>query len=431
MIPQCLFSRNKIRENTVIFYKCYYRSSIATSTSTSSNIKIQICPGINLLCEQVKLTNSKLFSTSAQTRCSQGGGGGEIKTYDDENTKTSELVTRKYFQSGDGDDSKEKNKESFDGAIDIFCDKDTRRRGSVEFIYAAMRNMEKFGVHKDLGTYRKLMEVFPKGKMIPENRLQGDFFHYPKQQQCATSLLHKMELNKLIPDEEMGDIILNVFGKYSTPYKRYCRMMYWMPKFKNLSPWPLPDELPNSALELAKLAIRQITSVDPTTKLEIIDTEDIPDANDKTWIVSGQSFNQKDLLSLMEEGTPLYVEGAFRVWLKDQQVSYFILRGPPVAPVPEPETDNDDFSVISKWMTGEKSSAGTVVKEPSVHEQEDGTILAVCATGSSSRDSLLSWIRKLEDTNPNLAKMAVLFTLTSPLGPVIPVMEETNMSAKY
>ena len=291
--------------------------------------------------------------------------------------------------------------------------------------------MEKFGVHKDLGTYRKLMEVFPKGKMIPENRLQGDFFHYPKQQQCATSLLHKMELNKLIPDEEMGDIILNVFGKYSTPYKRYCRMMYWMPKFKNLSPWPLPDELPNSALELAKLAIRQITSVDPTTKLEIIDTEDIPDANDKTWIVSGQSFNQKDLLSLMEEGTPLYVEGAFRVWLKDQQVSYFILRGPPVAPVPEPETDNDDFSVISKWMTGEKSSAGTVVKEPSVHEQEDGTILAVCATGSSSRDSLLSWIRKLEDTNPNLAKMAVLFTLTSPLGPVIPVMEETNMSAKY
>ena len=54
--------------------------------------------------------------------------------------------------------------------------------------------------------------------------------------------------------------------------------------------------------------------------------------------------------------------GAFRVWLRDQQVSYFILRGPPVAPPPEPETDNDDFSVISKWMMGEKSSAGTVAK---------------------------------------------------------------------
>ena len=87
-------------------------------------------------------------------------------------------------------------KESFEGAIDIFTDRDTRRRGSVEFIYAAMRNMEKFGVNKDLGSYKKLMDVFPKEKMIPENRLQGDFSHYPKQQNCAVSLLFKMERNK-------------------------------------------------------------------------------------------------------------------------------------------------------------------------------------------------------------------------------------------
>ena len=67
----------------------------------------------------------------------------------------------------------------------------------MEFIYAAMRNMEQFGVHRDLGSYKKLLEVFPKGKMIPENRLQADFWHYPKQQQCATTLLHKMERNKV------------------------------------------------------------------------------------------------------------------------------------------------------------------------------------------------------------------------------------------
>ena len=47
-------------------------------------------------------------------------------------------------------------------------------------------------------------------------------------------------------------------------------------------------------------------------------------------------------------------------------------------------------------MDGEKAPGGTVARLPSVHEQEDGTILAVCATGSSSRDSLLSWVRKLE-----------------------------------
>lgn len=55
---------------------------------------------------------------------------------------------------------------------------------------------------------------------------------------------------------------------------------------------------------------------------------------------------------------------------------------------------------------------------PSVHEQEDGIILGVVATGTSSRDSLLSWIRFLERTNPRLASdIPVLFTLTSPIGP--------------
>eukprot|EP00092_Neocalanus_flemingeri_P033981 GFUD01036949.1.p1 GENE.GFUD01036949.1~~GFUD01036949.1.p1 ORF type:complete len:414 (+),score=96.86 GFUD01036949.1:55-1296(+) len=362
----------------------------------------------------------KYFSTSTASYCSPKGPA------EDENRKTSAIVTQKYFEHSKDD----KSRESFEGAIDIFTDKDTRRRGSVEFIYAAMRNMEKFGVHKDLGSYKKLMDVFPKGKMIPENRLQGDFFHYPKQQQCATTLLHKMEQNKVIPDEEMGDILLNVFGKYATPYKRYCRMMYWMPKFKNLSPFPLPDELPNEALELAKLAIKQITSVDPSTRLDIINTEDVPDSNDQTWVVSGQSFNQEELLEDLKAGTPLYVEGAFRVWLKEYQVSYFILRGPPIPAPPTPPMDNDELNIISRWMDGEKSPAGTVVKEPTVHEQEDGTILAVCATGSSSRDSLLSWIRTLETTNPNLANMAVLFTLTSPLGPVIPVKDETSLSFK-
>ena len=150
--------------------------------------------------------------------------------------------------------------------------------------------------------------------MIPENRLQADFFHYPKQQQCATSLLQKMEKNKVIPDEEMGDIILNVFGKYATPYKRYCRMMYWLPKFKNLCPWPLPEEMPQDGLELGKLAIRQvdivmlglpknlmqfqITSVDPSTRLEILDTADIPDSNDKVL----KEFVRDVLISNLRRG---------------------------------------------------------------------------------------------------------------------------------
>lgn len=50
----------------------------------------------------------------------------------------------------------------------------------------------------------------------------------------------------------------------------------------------------------------------------------------------------------------------------------------------------------------------------SVHQQNDGTIYAICCTGSSTKDSLLSWIRLLEtDGNENLSNLAILFKLKS------------------
>lgn len=33
-----------------------------------------------------------------------------------------------------------------------------------------------------------------------------------------------------------------------------------------------------------------------------------------------------------------------------------------------------------------------IAKKKTIHEQEDGTILAVVATGTSSKNSLLSWV---------------------------------------
>ena len=63
---------------------------------------------------------------------------------EDEDQNQSAVITRGYFDRGKED----QNKENFEGAIDIFTHKDSRRRGSVEFIYAAMRNMEHFGVHR-------------------------------------------------------------------------------------------------------------------------------------------------------------------------------------------------------------------------------------------------------------------------------------------
>lgn len=71
-------------------------------------------------------------------------------------------------------------------------------------------------------------------------------------------------------------------------------------------------------------------------------------------------------------------------------------------------------------MVPPKSTALT--KPRSVHEQNDGTIFAVCATGTSTKDSLLSWIRLLEKSNPCLSEIPVLFKFKSIVGSnIVPV----------
>lgn len=45
-----------------------------------------------------------------------------------------------------------------------------------------------------------------------------------------------------------------------------------------------------------------------------------------------------------------------------------------------------------------------------VHQQDDGTILAIVATGTSSQESLLLWLRKLEQHNPRLRSVPIVVT---------------------
>ena len=55
----------------------------------------------------------------------------------------------------------------------------------------------------------------------------------------------------------------------------------------------------------------------------------------------------------------------------------------------------------------------SVALTPTIHEQEDGTILGMCITGTSTEDSLRSWITFLQKTNPKLAQAPVVFSLIS------------------
>ena len=51
---------------------------------------------------------------------------------------------------------------------------------------------------------------------------------------------------------------------------------------------------------------------------------------------------------------------------------------------------------------------------PSKHEQNDGTILAMCVPGAGAhRPALLAWIKWMEKDNPRLAQVPVLFQIES------------------
>lgn len=89
----------------------------------------------------------------------------------------------------------EKTKDTYLDLLHFYTKRDVRRRGHVEFIYAALKHMKDFGVNKDLEAYKRLMDVMPKGKFVAQNVMQAEFQHYPKQQQCIIDLLEEMEVN--------------------------------------------------------------------------------------------------------------------------------------------------------------------------------------------------------------------------------------------
>ena len=99
----------------------------------------------------------------------------------------------------------------------------------------------------------------------------------------------------VIPDAETELMILNIFGRHAIPMKKLMRMSYWMPKL------------------------------------------------DDTWIVSGQSPSQRQLLSKLKEKQTVYVEGAFTIWLRRTSINYFILRVDPVLPTEEEKKRREEF----------------------------------------------------------------------------------------
>ena len=69
-----------------------------------------------------------------------------------------------------------------------------------------------------------------------------------------------------------------------------------------------------------------------------------------------------------------------------------------------------DVSSIPLSTFGKEDKDRVLSPTKNLHIQDDGKILALCATGTSSRDSALSWVRILQSSNPKLKSLPVVFT---------------------
>ncbi|XP_076243899.1 evolutionarily conserved signaling intermediate in Toll pathway, mitochondrial isoform X2 [Calliopsis andreniformis] len=314
---------------------------------------------------------------------------------------------------------KTKEKQAFIDIIRLYIKENRLRTGHVEFIKKALMYMDEFGVNKDIDVYKALLDVFPKGKFIPTNVYQIMLYYYPKQQDAALEVLRKMEENQVIPDFEVQQILLNVFGERGYPLKKLWRMIYWMPKFSKLNPWPVPEPIPKDSKVLAQYALKKLASIDVQSEVTTYETKEVPDAIDDTWIVSSMSKSQSELLALQPTNKPLFIEGPFMVWVADQCIDYFVLKGEPIKRKIIYETFDDVSNLqIPFW---EKLHINMPV---TIHEQDDGVYYAMCATGTSSKDSLLSWIRCLQKTNPVLENIPIVFKLKSSVPPLPSYIEE-------
>lgn len=339
---------------------------------------------------------------------------------------------------------KARDKSAFMKSLQIYEQKQSvHRRAHVEFIHAAMSKMEEFGVQKDVEVYKALFNIFPKKVMVPVNVWQSEMMHYPKQQDCALDILQKMENYGVVPDDKTGDLIVSIFGIRSHVMRKYQRMMYWMPKFKHMNPYPVPSTLPSDPAELAVLALKRM-AVDPENKVTLFNIADAGLAavdggsgsggpEPRRFVASAQSPEQAALLAEQPASAPLYVDGPHLVWLRDKSVKCFVLqteghRSPydggaaaaavqdssrPAASTDDSWLDTLDSSLTSDRAAQKQKQQAAAVTRSSLHHQPGGIVLAMCIPWAAHKDAVLAWITMLQKDNPHIGRLAVVLKLRS------------------
>ncbi|XP_054457638.1 evolutionarily conserved signaling intermediate in Toll pathway, mitochondrial [Anoplopoma fimbria] len=310
-----------------------------------------------------------------------------------------------------------KTKATFNKVVDVFIKRDVRRRGHVEFIYAALKKMPEFGVERDLVVYNRLLDVFPKEVFVPRNFIQQMFNHYPRQQECGVQLLEQMENYGIMPNMETKVLLVQIFGEKGHPMRKYQRIMYWFPKFKHVNPFPVPQQLPEDPVDLARFSLNRIAN-DRSSEITVyqLACTDITESGEQITlphIVGIQSPSQVELLAKHNPSRPVFVEGPFPLWLRKKCVYYYVLRADPTPPEEKVEEPYDPERCLDYPLQLDLDLDRDLGDEESldVEELDEGSVFAMCMTSQGDQTVLNQWVSGLQENNPILGRVPTLFRL--------------------
>lgn len=310
-----------------------------------------------------------------------------------------------------------KTKATFNRVVDIFIKQDIRRRGHVEFIYAALKKMPEFSVEKDITVYNKLLDVFPKEVFVPRNFIQRMFNHYPRQQECGVQVLEQMENYGVMPNVETKVLLVQIFGEKGHPMRKFQRIMYWFPKFKHVNPYPVPHQLPEDPLDLARFSLKRIADdLDANITVYQMPCTDVTESGQEITlphIVGIQSPSQIELLAKHNPNRPVFVEGPFPLWLRKTCVYYYVLRADPTTDEEKKEEpyDPERCFIYPLQLDLELDRDFGDEENFDVEDLDEGPVFAMCMTSQGNQATLNQWISGLQETNPILGQVPTLFRL--------------------
>lgn len=306
----------------------------------------------------------------------------------------------------------------------------------VDFIDEALEKMQELGLEKNLEAYKELLRVFPPGKYSPKSSWDFGMPHAP-QQLAAVRVLFQMEWNGLKVDKEIEEIVVAAFSKRSQVWLKVARSMYWGMKGRNVDPNPIPEKLPEKPYDIAKAALIR-TQSDLRSLITQTSTSSVPNAIDKTWIVYSQSPIQQQIIEELEDETILSIEDHGLVYISDKYLTYFVLKYSLDEKTAErknkPPEPDFNYNTCKVQFYG-KPLREKLQSLKDKHYDGSGYILSTCLTGTSSHDSVLSWLKILQKRNPKLSKLNVVFKLKRPTMDIIdlenkPTDDETTAHNK-